>query len=147
MNDSMYPQATKALAQRRSELAPEAEAAWLSRVRDPRVDDPADGVSERMAVLTALASLSVADRETLMLVAWDGLTAPVLGIWAEHDDFVNPNVPGYEAELKKRGKQYEFVTYPGTQHAFFNDEHADTFKQKEANDSWQKSLAFFRSNL
>jgi carboxymethylenebutenolidase len=34
---------------------------------------------------------------------WDGLTAPVLGIWAEHDDFVNPNVPGYEAELKQRG--------------------------------------------
>jgi AhpD family alkylhydroperoxidase len=28
MNDSMYPQATKALAQRRSELAPEAEAAF-----------------------------------------------------------------------------------------------------------------------
>jgi AhpD family alkylhydroperoxidase len=28
MNDNMYPQATKALAQRRSELAPEAEAAF-----------------------------------------------------------------------------------------------------------------------
>jgi carboxymethylenebutenolidase len=78
---------------------------------------------------------------------WDGLTAPVLGIWAEHDDFVNPNVPGYEAELKQRGKTHEFITYPGTQHAFFNDEHADTFMKKEADDSWQRSLALFRANL
>ena len=28
MSESMYPQATRALAQRRSELAPEAEAAF-----------------------------------------------------------------------------------------------------------------------
>ncbi|MEX0782225.1 MAG: dienelactone hydrolase family protein [Dehalococcoidia bacterium] len=78
---------------------------------------------------------------------WDGLTAPVLGIWAEHDDFVNPNVPGYEAELKKRNHPHEFITYPGTQHAFFNDEHTETFKPGPAKDAWDKTLAFYRTHL
>src|SRR5688572_29446988 len=78
---------------------------------------------------------------------WDGLTAPVLGIWAENDDFVNPNVPGYEKELKARNHPHEFVTYPGTQHAFFNDEHADTFKPDAARDAWEKTLAFYRKHL
>ncbi len=47
---------------------------------------PSDAVLERLAVLGALASLSPADREVLMLVAWDGLdprrTAEVLGVTA-----------------------------------------------------------------
>ncbi|GIF25937.1 RNA polymerase sigma-70 factor (ECF subfamily) [Actinoplanes tereljensis] len=36
--------------------------------------DIADGVAERSAVLTALAGLSENDRETLTLIAWDGLS-------------------------------------------------------------------------
>ncbi len=48
--------------------------------------DPSDAVLERLAVLSALASLSTPDREVLMLVAWDGLdhrrTAEVLGVTA-----------------------------------------------------------------
>ncbi len=79
---------------------------------------------------------------------WDGLTAPVLGIWAEHDDFVNPNVGNYDKALTERGKAHEFITYPGTQHAFFNDEHpAPQHNPVAAADAWQKSLAFFRKHL
>ena len=79
---------------------------------------------------------------------FDGLTAPVLGLWAENDDFVNPNVPGYEAALKERGRKYEFITYPGTQHAFFNDEHPEPqYNAKAAAEAWQKTLAFYRANL
>jgi RNA polymerase sigma-70 factor (ECF subfamily) len=36
--------------------------------------DPADGVVERDAALTALERLSASDRELLCLLAWDGLT-------------------------------------------------------------------------
>ncbi|MBI2766610.1 MAG: dienelactone hydrolase family protein [Chloroflexi bacterium] len=78
---------------------------------------------------------------------WDTLTAPVLGLFAEHDDFVNPNLPKYEEALTARHKTYEFKTYPGTHHAFFNDERADTFDRGAADDSWTRSLAFFRANL
>lgn len=79
---------------------------------------------------------------------WDGLTAPVLGIWAEHDDFVNPNVPTYKAELEKRNIPHEFITYPGTQHAFFNDEHPEPqYNPAAAKDAWEKTLAWFRKYL
>jgi carboxymethylenebutenolidase len=79
---------------------------------------------------------------------WDGLTAPVLAFWAEHDDFVNPNIPVYEEALRSRGKHYEAVQYPGTQHAFFNDTRTDGgFDKNAADDSWRRSLEFFRSNL
>lgn len=79
---------------------------------------------------------------------WDSLTAPVLGIWADHDDFVNPNVPAYEQALMDRNKDYEFVTYPNTQHAFFNDEHPEPqYNPAAASDAWQKTIAFFRDKL
>lgn len=78
---------------------------------------------------------------------WDRLTAPVLGIWAEHDDFVNPNVPRFEEELRRRGKLFEFVTYAGTRHAFFNDERPETFHPQAAEDSWQRVVEFFRRHL
>ena len=78
---------------------------------------------------------------------WDTLTAPVLGFWAGHDDFVNPHVPTYERELRARGKTYEFHQYPGTQHAFFNDERPEIYNAEAAEDSWRRMLAFFRANL
>lgn len=78
---------------------------------------------------------------------WDGLTAPVLAFWAGHDDFVNPNIPTYEREMKARGIRYEGIQYPGTQHAFFNDDRPEIFDREAADDSWTRSLAFFRTNL
>ena len=77
---------------------------------------------------------------------WDNLSAPLLGIWAEHDDFVNPNVPGWQAELEQRNKNFEFHQYPGTHHAFFNDE-GDSYNAEAAADAWQRTLAHFRANL
>jgi len=78
---------------------------------------------------------------------WDGLTAPVLAFWAAHDDFVNPNIPKYEAALKERGRQYEAIQYPDTQHAFFNDERPDIYNKDAAEKSWTKMLEFYRANL
>ena len=78
---------------------------------------------------------------------WDTLTAPVLGIWAEHDDFVNPNVPTYDQELTAHRIKHEFHTYPGTAHAFFNDERPETYRREAAEDTWRRMLAFYRENL
>jgi carboxymethylenebutenolidase len=76
------------------------------------------------------------------------LTAPVLGIWAEHDDFVNPNIPAIEAGVKGKGVEYEGKVYPGTQHAFFNDEHAEPeYDPAAAKEAWEKTLAFYRKHL
>ena len=78
---------------------------------------------------------------------WDGLKAPVLAFWAEHDDFVNPNIPAYEAEMKKRNVGYEAVQYPNTAHGYFNDESPDNFNKEAADASWKRSLEFFRQHL
>ncbi len=78
---------------------------------------------------------------------WDNLSAPVLGFWAEDDDFANAGVPGYEAALSERNHAYEFTTYPGTQHAFFNDERPETFNADAAADTMKRSLEFFRDRL
>jgi len=51
---------------------------------------------------------------------WDALAAVVEGHYAENDAFASP-----EADLKARGKRATFHVYPGTHHAFFNDERPD----------------------
>lgn len=78
---------------------------------------------------------------------FDGLKAPVLAFWAEHDDFVNPNIPKWEAELKRRNARYTFHTYPGTQHAFFNDTNPGAYNKEAAEDSFRRAVAFFREHL
>ena len=78
---------------------------------------------------------------------WDNLTAPVLAFWAENDDFANAGVAGYEAALKERHHAFEFRTYPGTHHAFFNNEHPDTFDAEAAADTMKRAIAFFGENL
>lgn len=68
----------------RADKGPSA-AEWHELAEQARVTtaDVADQVAGRLAVLTALDSLSDADRELLMLVAWQGLapeqTAQVVG--------------------------------------------------------------------
>ena len=76
-----------------------------------------------------------------------GLTAPVLGFWAENDGFANANQPVIEAGTKEAGVPYEGITYPGTGHAFFNEEHEGTFDRAAADDTWNRALAFYRANL
>jgi len=78
---------------------------------------------------------------------FDRLKAPLLGHWAERDDSTNANVPRIEAELGRRGKPYEFHTYPGTTHAFFNDDRPQVYHRESAERSWQRTVAFFTQHL
>ncbi|MFQ3599194.1 MAG: dienelactone hydrolase family protein [Chloroherpetonaceae bacterium] len=76
------------------------------------------------------------------------LNAPVLGIFAEKDDFVNAQaVLALETQLQSAGKRYEFHTYPNTTHAFFNDTRPDVYDAKATLDAWNKTLAFFKAEL
>lgn len=82
-------------------------------------------------------------------VAWDfdGLKAPVLGHWAEKDDWANANIPIIRKGLEERGKPYEFHTYPGTTHAFFNEQRPDVYVAEAAETSWTRTVGFFRTHL
>lgn len=74
------------------------------------------------------------------------LTAPVLGIYAGNDDRVNESVPELEAALMEHQKEYEFITYPGVDHAFFNDT-GDRYNAEAAGQAWNETLAWFNQYL
>ena len=65
-----------------------------------------------------------------------------LSIAREHPPGALPNTPEAFA-----GVAFEGISYPGTQHAFFNDDRPEIFNKEAADDTWRRSLAFFRANL
>jgi carboxymethylenebutenolidase len=76
------------------------------------------------------------------------LAGPVLGLFAEKDSFVTPQVArDLDAAIKKAGKSSEIHIYPGADHAFFNDERPDVYNKAAAEDAWRRTLAFFRQQL
>lgn len=76
------------------------------------------------------------------------LAGPVLGLYAEKDKFVTPQVAReVEAAIKAAGKQVETHIYPGVDHAFFNDERSDAYNPAAAQDAWRRTLELFASQL
>jgi carboxymethylenebutenolidase len=76
------------------------------------------------------------------------LSGPVLGLYAEKDGFVTPDVARQvDRAIKAAGKQSEIHVYPGVDHAFFNDERKDVYDRAAAADAWRRTLAFFRQHL
>ena len=78
---------------------------------------------------------------------YDALEAPVLGLFAENDGFVSPQVAGeLEATLKEHGVETDFHVYPGVDHAFFNDER-EVYNLAAATDAWNRVQDFFGRHL
>lgn len=76
------------------------------------------------------------------------LGGPVLGLFAEKDQFVPPQVAReVEKAITDAGKSVEIHIYPGVDHAFFNDERKDVYDTAAAADAWRRALAFFRKHL
>jgi carboxymethylenebutenolidase len=74
--------------------------------------------------------------------------AAVLGHYAENDGWASPAAAkALEDQLKAAGKQVEFHTYPGTEHAFFNDSRPEVYAAGAAKTSWERTLTFFRQQL
>jgi carboxymethylenebutenolidase len=76
------------------------------------------------------------------------LSGPVLGLFAEKDGFVTPQVAKeVDAAIKAAGKQSEIHVYPGVDHAFFNDTNKDAYNKPAADDAWKRTLTFFRQHV
>ena len=76
------------------------------------------------------------------------LAGPVLGLFAEKDSFVTPQVAkDTDAAIKKAGKSSEIHIYPNVDHGFFNDDRPDVHHKASAEDAWRRTLGFFRQNL
>lgn len=75
------------------------------------------------------------------------LEAPVLGLFAEKDSFVSPDVANeLEAKLKAAGVATDFHIYPDVDHAFFNDER-EVYNLAAATDAWDRVQNFFGKYL
>ena len=72
--------------------------------------------------------------------------AAVLGIYAEQDARVNASRDGAAAALQAAGLTHEMVTYPGVNHAFFNDTGA-RYDAATAEQAYQKVLDWFGQYL
>jgi carboxymethylenebutenolidase len=76
------------------------------------------------------------------------MRAPLLGIYAERDDFATPALAReLEAKLKSLGKSAEIHVYDNADHAFFNDERPEVYNADAAADAWQRTIRFFREHL
>lgn len=76
------------------------------------------------------------------------LGAPVLGIYAGKDAFVNAQVVAeLDRQLTDLGKPHTFHTYAEAAHAFFNEERPEVYDPAAAKDAWAKTLAFLRREL
>lgn len=70
------------------------------------------------------------------------LACPLLGLFGADDKSPSPEqVARHEQELKQYGKTYEFHIYPGAGHGFFYY-NRPSYRQEQAVDGWNKTLAF-----
>jgi carboxymethylenebutenolidase len=77
---------------------------------------------------------------------FSGSTAAVLGIYAEQDERVNASREAATAALERAGLTHEIVTYPGANHAFFNDT-GPRYDQDAATQAYAKVLDWFGRHL
>ena len=76
------------------------------------------------------------------------LGCPVLYFYGEDDGWITKaDVQRLVAALKTYQKPGEIKTYPGANHAFFNDTRKEVYKAAEAKDAWTRMLAFFKQQL
>ena len=76
------------------------------------------------------------------------IQGPVLGIFAEHDDYASPSaVHALETELAVFEKDHEFHIYPAAHHAFFNGTRPEVYNPDAAADAWGKTVGFLRQEL
>jgi carboxymethylenebutenolidase len=78
----------------------------------------------------------------------DGLEAAVLGIFAEHDEFIPlATVRELETQLREAGKRAHMEIIPGAQHAFLNATRPEVYDVELATSVWDRILAFLRAEL
>ena len=77
---------------------------------------------------------------------FSGATAAVLGVYAELDDRVNATRDRAEAALQAAGLTYEIRTFPGVDHAFFNDT-GPRYDEAAATEAWAAVLDWFDRHL
>lgn len=76
------------------------------------------------------------------------MKAEVLGLFAERDDYADPaSVKALDQRLTAHGVRHAFKTFEDTDHAFFNDDRPEVYKESAAKEAWELTLKLFSRNL
>ncbi len=86
---------------------------------------------------------------------WEGVDpdftqteADFLGHYAEDDAWATmESARQIEKSLRDLGREATFHVYPGTGHAFFNDQRPEAYDEEASTLAWQRTLAFLRDKL
>ncbi len=79
---------------------------------------------------------------------WAAISATIVGEYAEHDDFAGPEATrALEDQLRALGKDATMHVHLGTHHAFFNDDRPEVYDADASSESFERTLALFRSTL
>jgi len=70
------------------------------------------------------------------------------GHYAEHDEWAGPELAvQLEKKLRELGLSAEFFVYPGTRHAFFNDDRPEDHDPRASQIAWARTIEFLKSRL
>lgn len=78
---------------------------------------------------------------------YEKIHANILMNYAENDPRLTGGLPAFEKNMKANNKPYELYVYPGTQHAFHQDDRPDRYVKEAAELAWSRSIAFFDKTL
>jgi carboxymethylenebutenolidase len=77
----------------------------------------------------------------------DALSCPLLGLFGADDQYPGPEeVAELERRLAAAGKEFEFHSYEGAGHAFFNTDRP-SYRPEAAQDGWERIWSFFGRHL
>lgn len=76
------------------------------------------------------------------------MACPVLGLFGEKDPYTTPEAVRAMGEaLTAEDVDHTFVTYPGADHAFFNDVRPEVYHAVFAADAWERTVRFLSDCL
>jgi carboxymethylenebutenolidase len=78
---------------------------------------------------------------------YENITAPILGNYAADDPRLVASLPGFISNMEKNAKPYELYIYPGTKHAFNQDNRPDRYVKEAADLAWNRTISFFKKHL
>ncbi len=76
-----------------------------------------------------------------------GQKAAVYAVYAEQDTRVTQSSAMIEEQLKKSGKPYRIVVYPGVNHQFHNDTGGPRYGAEQAQKAWVATIEWFKQYL
>jgi len=99
------------------------------------------------AFVTKDAPASGSFRPASLMPIIKDLSCPLLGLFGADDGYPSPeDVAVLAAELDAQGKTYDFHSYEGAGHAFFNVAR-ESYRPEAAADGWQRIFGWFRQYL